>query len=168
MLIKIIYSGQESENWIALTNKLHRLLIAEKPDEVLVHIEDLYPGSPEAGAVIRMNFECFLVIAKEFVQEENRQRMEVTRHIDRRPLDEILNTKNIIDEYTPEYYSLLNERRRVINKAIRHLTLTQRRRYLMHFEDGLSLQKIAYIEGVSKSTIDESIQSAQRIIKKLC
>lgn len=38
MLIKIVYSGRESGDWIALTKKLHRLILAEKPDEVVVHM----------------------------------------------------------------------------------------------------------------------------------
>jgi len=168
MLIKIVYSDRESEDWIALTKKLHSLLLAEKPDEVVVHIEDLYPDSPEEGTLIRLTFDCFTTIAREFVLEENRQRKAASRHIDRRSLEEVLECENIVDDRTPDYYYLLNERRRVICNALRSLTATQRRRYLMHFEDGLSLQEIANIEGVAKSTIDDSIQAAQRKIKKSC
>ncbi len=168
MLIKIVYSGQESEDWISLTKKLHRILLDEKPDEVVVHIEDLYPDCPEVGTVIRLDFNCFTAIAREFVLEDNRQRKEMARHIDKRSLEEVLKCEDIVDYCTPDYYYLLNERRRVICNAIRSLTATQRRRYLMHFEDDLSLQEIANIEGVAKSTIDDSIQAAQRKIKKFC
>ena len=168
MLIKIVYSGRESEDWIALTKKLHRILTNEKPDEVVVHIEDLYPDSPDVGSVIRMDFNCFTAIAREFVLEENRQRKEMARHIDKRSLEEALECENTVDYCTPDYYYLLNERRRVIYNAIQSLTITQRRRYLMQFVDCLSLQEIANIEGVAKNAIDDSIQAAQRKIRKFC
>ena len=43
----------------------------------------------------------------------------MARHIDPRSLEEVLECENIVDDHTPDYYYLLNERRRVICNAIR-------------------------------------------------
>ena len=51
MLIKIAKNGIESE-WFQLTKKHHRTLLLEKPDVVFVHIDSLYPKSPESGQIV--------------------------------------------------------------------------------------------------------------------
>ena len=51
MLIKIAKNGIESE-WFQLTKKHHRTLLLEKPDVVFVHIDSLYPKSPESGRLL--------------------------------------------------------------------------------------------------------------------
>lgn len=72
MLIKIAKNGIESE-WFQLTKKRHRTLLLEKPDAVFVHIDSLYPKSPESGQIVELSFPCFNLLAREFVLEENRQ-----------------------------------------------------------------------------------------------
>ena len=51
MLIKIVQNGIESD-WFQLTKKAHRELIKKKPEAAVIHIEDIYPESPDAGRVI--------------------------------------------------------------------------------------------------------------------
>ena len=53
MLIKIAKNGIESE-WFQLTKKHHRTLLLEKPDVVFVHIDSLYPKSPESGQIVEL------------------------------------------------------------------------------------------------------------------
>ena len=55
MLIKIVQNGIESD-WFQLTKKAHRELIKIKPEAAIIHIEDVYPESPDAGRVIRLDF----------------------------------------------------------------------------------------------------------------
>ena len=54
MLIKIAKNGIESE-WFQLTKKRHRTLLLEKPDAVFVHIDSLYPKSPESGQIVEFS-----------------------------------------------------------------------------------------------------------------
>ena len=62
MLIKIAKNGIESE-WFQLTKKRHRTLLLEKPDAVFVHIDSLYPKSPESGQIVELSFPCFNLLA---------------------------------------------------------------------------------------------------------
>ena len=79
MLIKTIKNRTESD-WFQLTKRLHRELIEEAPDSVLVHIEDIYPTAPERGTLIELNFDLFTTLVRELALEELRQQkaMSVT------------------------------------------------------------------------------------------
>lgn len=88
MLIKIAKNGIESE-WFQLTKKHHRTLLLEKPDVVFVHIDSLYPKSPESGQIVELSFPCFNLLAREFVLEENRQEKQNERHQDYRAVEDI-------------------------------------------------------------------------------
>ena len=65
MLIKIVQNGIESD-WFKLTKKAHRELIKMKPEAAIIHIEDVYPESPDAGRVIRLDFRLFTVLTRVF------------------------------------------------------------------------------------------------------
>ena len=56
MLIKVVQNGIESD-WFQLTKKAHRELIKKKPEAAIVHIEDVYPDSPDTGRVILLHPE---------------------------------------------------------------------------------------------------------------
>lgn len=59
------------------------------------------------------------------------------------------------------------EQQKALNDYVMsHLTETQRRRILM-VADGLTLEEIAEIEGVSFQSVDESIKAAQKKAIKL-
>jgi hypothetical protein len=52
------------------------------------------------------------------------------------------------------------------NRAIKTLTDIQRRRYLMYHVDGLSTWQIAKLEGANQKSVFESLQAAEKKIKK--
>ncbi|MDR1532436.1 MAG: RNA polymerase subunit sigma-24 [Clostridiales bacterium] len=52
-------------------------------------------------------------------------------------------------------------------KALDKLTAVQRRRYLLHFGEGLTTRRIAEIEGVRHQSVVESLQAADKKIKKI-
>ena len=86
MLIKIVQNGIESE-WFQLTKKAHRELIKTKPEAAIVHIEDVYPESPDAGRVIRLDFRLFTVLTREFKLEDLKQEKRDERHVEKLRLE---------------------------------------------------------------------------------
>ena len=66
----------------------------------------------------------------------------------------------------PEREALENERRELALKALETLTEIQRRRYLMYHANGLTTREIAEKEGTSQRTVMDSIQWAEKKIKK--
>jgi DNA-directed RNA polymerase specialized sigma24 family protein len=56
--------------------------------------------------------------------------------------------------------------RRQAHQAISKLTEIQRRRYIQYHVDGLSTWAIAELEGVNQKSVYESIQAAEKKIKK--
>lgn len=55
----------------------------------------------------------------------------------------------------------------IAKKALDELTDVQRRRYLLHAVEGLSTWRIAKIEGTNQKTVYESLQAAEKKIKKV-
>ena len=80
MLIKVVQNGIESD-WFQLTKKAHRELIKMKPEAAIIHIEDVYPESPDAGRVIRLDFRLFTVLTREFKLEDLKQEKRDERHV---------------------------------------------------------------------------------------
>ena len=86
MLIKVVQNGIESD-WFQLTKKTHRELIKIKPEAAIVHIEDVYPESPDAGRVIRLDFRLFTVLTREFKLEDLKQEKRDERHVEKLRLE---------------------------------------------------------------------------------
>lgn len=116
MLIKIAKNGIESE-WFQLTKKRHRTLLLEKPDAVFVHIDSLYPKSPESGQIVELSFPCFNLLAREFVLEENRQEKQNERHQDYRAMEDINPRENGALMTSLEEIYLRQEIRAIIGNA---------------------------------------------------
>jgi len=55
----------------------------------------------------------------------------------------------------------------IAKTALDKLTDVQRRRYMLYFIDGLSTWEIAELEGVNQKSVHESLQSAEKKIKKV-
>ena len=164
MLVKIIKNNVESE-WFELTKAQHRELLESKPDAAIVHIEELYPGSPDRGAVVRLDFTVFTALARDFVLEENRQAKKAERYHDERPIEEISSKdyQNKVVTMEDEY-----ERRELIyqlNAAKQMLTPVQRRRLELYIEDRCSLREIAAREGVHNTAVEDSICAAIKNLK---
>lgn len=140
MLIKIAKNGIESE-WFQLTKKHHRTLLLEKPDVVFVHIDSLYPKSPESGQIVELSFPCFNLLAREFVLEENRQEKQNERHQDYRAVEDINPRENGALMTSLEEIYLRQEIKRILNGPSNVLTDLQQRR-LRLFLDGYSLKYV--------------------------
>jgi len=166
MLVKIIKNGAESE-WFPLTKKRHRALLLDKPDIVLVHIDSLYPQSPDGGQVVPLSFQCFNLLAREFVLEENRQEKQDERHRDRRAMEDIDPNENKALAKSVDDELLRRELWAAMEKSTACLTAPQRRRIRMYVEEGLSLSEIGRREGVSYKVVGRSISAGLEKLKNI-
>lgn len=160
MLIKTIKNNVESD-WFELTKKIHRSLLEDAPDAAIVLIDDLYPNSPNSGTYVTLDFDCFTILARDFVLEENRQEKRIKRHQDKRALENISGSTLSLEEEL-----LRKELLRNLILARQDLTPIQQRRLKRYIEDGLSMRAIAAEEGVSHTAIKGSIHDALKKIKK--
>lgn len=72
----------------------------------------------------------------------------------------------LISEITAQEESERHERlMELADRALDSLTDVQRRRYLLHKDEGLTMRQIAEIEGVLHSKIQKSINAAKKKIK---
>ena len=162
MLIKVVQNGIESD-WFQLTKKAHRELIKMKPEAAIIHIEDVYPESPDAGRVIRLDFRLFTVLTREFTLEDLKQEKRDERHVEKLRLEArpALASKTLDEQYISE------EQMERLSAAVAQakLTPTQRRRFLL-LESGLTIHDIAKAENCGYNAALESIQWAKKKIKK--
>ena len=167
MLIKIVQNGIESD-WFQLTKKVHRELIKKKPEAAIVHIEDVYPESPDAGRVIRLDFWLFTVLTREFKLEDLKQEKRDERHVEKLRLEARpanapeLTSKTLDEQYIRQEIKELLESA----PALAGLTPTQLRRFQLFVEDGKSFREIAEIERCKYSTVKDSVDAAKKKIKK--
>ena len=68
---------------------------------------------------------------------------------------------------TPEWIYLRNERDEELYDAMTSLTETQKRRFRMLWEDGLSIREIARREEADYSSVLESIRAARKKLKHI-
>ena len=160
MQIKIIKDGIESE-WFELTKKHHRALTSNKPDAVVILIDDFYPESPNCGELVELDFALFTLLARKFVLEQNRQDKRIERNHDKRPLDEIV----ISSETTVEDDYIKRETIKMLHQKKACLTPPQRRRIILHVEEKLSYSKIGKMEGVSYKAISNSVKAGLKRLK---
>jgi DNA-directed RNA polymerase specialized sigma24 family protein len=127
------------------------------------------PGKTEGDyrALKALSDSIFL----EEVQAENTQTYKNS------PYDELKGTA-LCQTPSPEDYFIgeidareESERRKecldIANRALDKLTELQRRRYLMYHVDGMAIRAIADIEGTHFTTVHESLQAADKKIKKV-
>ena len=167
MLIKIVQNGIESD-WFQLTKKAHRELIKKKPESAVVHIEDIYPESPDTGRVIRLDFRLFTVLTREFKLEDLKQEKRDERHIEKLRLEARpanapeLALKTLDEQYIRQEIKDLLESA----PALAGLTATQLRRFQLFAENGKSFREIAKIEQCEYSAVRKSVNQAIEKIKK--
>lgn len=166
MLVKVEYSGIGSE-WTELTEELLNSMEARRPDVVFVRIEDLYASSPDAGNFVKLNFEVFIALVKDFVRDEIRQEKSKKRHWDDRSLEDIDAVGLLGNCVDIEAEQRFREICSLIDRAKETMTPVQRRRFELYVDSGLSFRKIASIEGVHDTAVAESIHAARKKIKKL-
>ena len=167
MLIKIIQNGIESD-WFPLTKKTHRDLLRAKPEAAIVHIEDVYPDSPDAGKLVRLNFHLFTTLTREFTLEQLKQEKQDARHIEKlrleaRPVNDPKLASKTLDEQfiRQELTELLASA-----PARAGLTETQLRRFRLFLEEGKSFREIAELEQCEYSAVRKSVNQAKEKIKK--
>ena len=147
MLIKIVQNGIESD-WFQLTKKAHRELIKIKPEAAIIHIEDVYPESPDAGRVIRLDFRLFTVLTREFKLEDLKQEKRDERHVEKLRLEaRPANAPELASKTLDEQY-IRQEIKDLLESApaLAGLTQTQLRRFQLFAENGKSFREIAKIE----------------------
>lgn len=127
MLVKTSKKGIESA-WVHLTAKLRDDIINDDPDWIFVKVEDIYPGSPDAGKVIKLEKSVFSVVAKDFIQEHKRQERETERHVDNREFESIKVKEFRRAQISPESRLINQETQKRLDRAMAKLTQTQRRR----------------------------------------
>ena len=166
MLIKVVQNGMESE-WFPLTKKTHRELMQKKPEAAIVHIEDVYPDSPDAGRVIRLDFRLFTVLTREFVLEELRQKKQDERHVAKLGLDaRPANDPALASQSMDEQY-IRQEIKELLASApvLAGLTSMQFRRFQL-FVEGKTFREIAQLEHCEFSAVRKSVKQAKEKIKK--
>ena len=166
MLIKIVQNGMESE-WFPLTKKTHRELMQKKPEAAIVHIEDVYPDSPDAGRVIRLDFRLFTILTREFVLEELRQKKQDERHVAKLGLDaRPANDPALASQSMDEQY-IRQEIKELLASApiLAGLTSMQFRRFQL-FVEGKTFREIAQLEHCEFSAVRKSVKQAKEKIKK--
>ena len=167
MLIKIVQNGIESD-WFQLTKKAHRELIKMKPEAAIIHIEDVYPESPDAGRVIRLDFRLFTVLTREFKLEDLKQEKRDERHVEKLRLEaRPANAPELASKTLDEQY-IRQEIKDLLESApaLAGLTPTQLRRFQLFVESGKSFREIAEIEHCKYSTVKDSVDAAKKKIKK--
>lgn len=121
-----------------------------------------------------VNNECKIEIDKQIYEayiESKRAYKKIknqkTRHEENSEQTEIsLYSKALIKQKSVEDEVQEKIEREKIKRAKSILTKTQKRRMELYIEEGMSLGKIAQIEGVGKSKIDKSIAQGIKKIKK--
>lgn len=124
------------------------------------------PGKTEA------DFTALKALSDEMYREQDRTDYRQSyRDVSLHGLDEtdaccVPSSEEIVFERI-EQDETLRQRRKWTNQVLRALTKTQRQRYLLHVVDGLSSWKIAQLEGVKHQSVLESLESAEKKIKKI-
>ena len=133
---------------------------------------DVYNSCTGEYETVEVNREVYLYMRRSAWREAKRTRTFFKKQIQFTSMSK--GESSQIENYhefassdpTPEEALIQKKRKQLAVSALDALTPTMRKYYLMHHYDGLSLRKIAKIEGKDKKTIAESIKSAQKIVEK--
>ena len=102
-----------------------------------------------------------------FIKVERNLRRWDERHTEQSCLaDEILNRRALYPPKCIEETAFDSFRNGQLRKAILGLSETQRRRFILHHEFGLTYEQIAEIEGCKRQPVARSILRAEEIIRE--
>lgn len=108
-------------------------------------------------------FDTYIESRKNYIKIKNQK----TRYEEQSEQTEIsLSTKAFYKQASMEDSIIRNAELEKLKKAKETLTDTQRKRIELHIENGITLNKIAEIEGVRKNKIDKSIAQGMKKLKK--
>jgi RNA polymerase sigma-70 factor (ECF subfamily) len=95
-------------------------------------------------------------------KEGNAQQRKIERHIEFIELsDEEINHRALSKEESPEQIIQKFEDSKVLHTAISKLPAVQRRRFLLHYDYGMTHAQIAELEGCAQQAVSLSIKNAK-------
>jgi RNA polymerase sigma-70 factor (ECF subfamily) len=109
---------------------------------------------------VKVSFEIRQVY-DEAKKAKERERYERRKHLDRRPLDDLLHSCQAASETLEEVY-FHRAQLRALFEVLRECTPVQRRRFYLNRICGCSYFEIAGIEGCSKRAVEKSIKSISK------
>lgn len=163
MQVKLIYDDYKTD-WTSLTVRQHIELQKQPPVSVEIRIDDFYPDSPDAGETAIVSFEVFNLLARDSVLEENRQRKQIWRNCDIRPIENISPQEYSFRLCDPEAELIRLELRQNLDIAMDSLTPLQRRRLDLAI-DGLTVKEIAKIESVHHTAVSRTFREIRKRFK---
>lgn len=157
--IRLINNGDMTE-WRSYGIKLHKMLMENPPEQVMIRLRDFYPDTSDHVTQI-VDFPVFHVLSRETILRENAQKKEISRHIDKREMDDNLLSAEALflaDSSEDEY---------IYDQAIKEIicscSAVQRQRFSLHIF-GFSFTEIAQIQQCHESSVRESVKA---VIKKI-
>ncbi|WP_312158760.1 hypothetical protein [Oscillibacter sp.] len=163
--IRTIRDGIESELF-TLTKQRHRALLVDKPDKVVVLIDYIYPGSPDCGTFVTLDFKHFNIISREKILEENKFLKREERHGIEVSIEEIDPLSNHALYSTAEDDFFKKEQSEALKRGKTTLTPTQLNRVEAIVDDCLSYHECARREGKRWESIAESFRASKEKLKK--
>lgn len=123
-----------------------------------------YFGERISSEIPKEVFDTYYESKKSYKRNQN----EKDRHWEQMDLTEnSLYQRAINYPKSLEKIVIENEEKNKLSEAKKILTKTQFKRIKLHIEDGLTLEKIAKIEGVRRNKIDKSITLGLKKLRKI-
>jgi len=120
-------------------------------------------GENHDTKVLRTVFAAYLRFGKD---ERNLRRWD-ERHKERLDLSEQeLHARALRQPHSMEKLLIDAEEKEMLRQAITKLPEIQRRRLLMHYEDGMTFEEIAIVEKCRKQSVHESVRLAEKQIRE--
>lgn len=151
-------------------------------------MEKLYPGSPEGNMFVLVSsmsaseiceayaaaiddYRPFVIIppeAMEFIKDSEREEWRQERAIKRHIIPQEYNDDLEIEDQGSNPATICEnaELRNKLRKALDALNPKQRKRIELRYFEGMTIEKMAQVEGVSTKTIRESLEYAIIKLKK--
>lgn len=127
-----------------------------------VKIQDIYGHD----VIIEVSRPVYLLFEEERKSKE-RQRNERRRHLEKRSLDELLNTGELVGLSTSlEDLYILRESLQKVFEVVDTCTPIQQERFYLHFLYGLTYAQIAKLQGRSSDTVEKSVSTVLKKLKK--
>lgn len=157
--IRLINNGVMTE-WRSYGIKLHRTLMENPPDKVVIRLRDFYPDTPDHVTQI-VDFPVFHVLSRETFLREEALEKELERHIDDREMDDTLLSSEALtlaDSAEDEY--LFNK---AIQEVVARCTSDQRQRIALHIQ-GFSNVEIAKLCQCHEAAVRKSLRKVKEKI----
>lgn len=158
--IRLINNGVMTK-WRSYGIKLHRTLMENPPDKVVIRLRDFYPDTPDHVTQI-VDFPVFHVLSRETFLREEALEKELERHIDDREMDDTLlsdEAQTLADSAETEMML-----RDMVRSVLSSCSEIQKERFVLYVRDGYRLEEIAAMQRCNVSAVHKSVHA---ILKKL-